>query len=1016
MITKRKSKINLKRAIFGVFFVIIGIFGLLTNLSGTQDVYADPVDGSQTTSEEAGDEEKPASSTDGCKNSLGPIGWLVCPTTGKIAEAIDWLYEKIEDILIINPVEMKDGTPIYEIWKYCLGLANIVFIIFLLVVIYSQITGFGISNYGIKKALPKLIVAAILVNLSFLICSLAVDVSNIVGHGLRGAFNAIEETVLAAEAVEGMSPDLKLSYAQMYGAMGGGTALAVGGTIIAFETGAIWMLIPVVLGAIVAVVAGLITIALRQAVVVLLIMIAPLAIVANILPNTEDLFKKWKKLLTQMLVFYPAFSLLIGASSLAGFAIIASAKDGFAILLGMAVQIFPLFFAPTLMKMSGTFLGTINSRMQGLAAKPLAANRNWADSRRNSTKYKNLASARPTTPSLRLMQFMTNRRINKDAETAENMELVKNRAMAYRARKNYDEHGVPTKKGEEAYENQARIMSYQQIILRDRNNMEKGFGTLRAVNTHATAGQRARLAMLDRKNVEASDSLKVEQARSEKIQFDNTKGFYERVEKAMQANADKENGFLFEKDSNGNFVLDENGERKVVGKKEGYNFKFQPGSVEAKQATDRYKMMDQIMEGNTADIHFAAAGAAQSYNTQKKLLDSRNQTYFSMLPPTRDVVQRLNQLTNLDDAADKIDSIIPGLRVLNDRGDDKLVLEQIENILKSRYGVNLGTHAAQALASFLMFEVKGNDPALRRLGKYINLETAHVYNENTPDKMRQNKRLSFDEFVTGEYEDWEKDHPEIRKIGKSKKSMTSLLEGTSFDDVEREAFDNIDTMLMGASTDGDGNLNVSEYLNKRSNIEKTIGPAFTSASLKYLSGSEQIKNAVKFLTGYEGDTPLWEKGKGPLDGSMEAKQHYRGSVINWIKSLTPDQVLKMRSDYREAITEHMLDEYFENNPEERQAYQEKMAEIQTRYGDEDIEVAKKKRETDINNLKLEMAGKEFRKILGETGKLRQILVSHKSGRANNAKDFLRKLVSLDDIDTLRRETEYYEHQNDVKKK
>ena len=125
---------------------------------------------------------------------MGALGWLVCPTTGKLSEAIDWIYGKIENILQINPVEVKDGAPIYEIWKYIRGFTNIVFIIFFMVVVISQITGYGISNYGIKKVLPKLIVTAILINLSFVICSLAVDVSNIVGNSLRGLFTSIEQS------------------------------------------------------------------------------------------------------------------------------------------------------------------------------------------------------------------------------------------------------------------------------------------------------------------------------------------------------------------------------------------------------------------------------------------------------------------------------------------------------------------------------------------------------------------------------------------------------------------------------------------------------------------------------------------------------------------------------------------------------------------------------------------------------------------------------------------------------
>jgi len=319
MIVKKRSKRDLFRAVFGIFFVVIGmVVGLMSPVVNTGDVYADEETSETTETEnnegntdngESGEEgsgDQSSSSTtlsatgDSCKNSLGEISWLVCPVTGKIAEAVDWLYGKLEGILEIDPVSMEDGSPIYEIWKYCLSLTNIVFVIFLLVVIYSQITGVGISNYGLKKALPKLIVAAVLVNLSFLICSLAVDVSNIVGHSLRGVFTTIEESVVANSAGGGMTTatgdltaEAKLSYAGMYSSIAGGAALTIGGAVIAFETGAIWMLIPVVLGAIVAVASGLITIALRQAVVVLLIMISPMAIVAYILPNTEQWYKKW---------------------------------------------------------------------------------------------------------------------------------------------------------------------------------------------------------------------------------------------------------------------------------------------------------------------------------------------------------------------------------------------------------------------------------------------------------------------------------------------------------------------------------------------------------------------------------------------------------------------------------------------------------------------------------------------------------------------------------------------------
>ena len=42
----------------------------------------------------------------------------------------------------------------------------------------------NVDNYGIKRMLPKVIVTAILINLSFIICALAVDITNIIINGL----------------------------------------------------------------------------------------------------------------------------------------------------------------------------------------------------------------------------------------------------------------------------------------------------------------------------------------------------------------------------------------------------------------------------------------------------------------------------------------------------------------------------------------------------------------------------------------------------------------------------------------------------------------------------------------------------------------------------------------------------------------------------------------------------------------------------------------------------------------
>lgn len=1025
MKTKRFPKIRFGRAFFGCLFGLIGLLSLTGVMVPVNDAYADPVEEIVNVDEgntERGDTEGAEDGENGaeddelkaksCEDGLGQLAWLICPTTGKISEAVDWLYDKIEEILVINPVESEDGSPIYEIWKYMRGVTNIVFIIFLLVVIYSQITGVGISNYGIKKALPKLIIAAVLVNLSFIICSLAVDLSNIIGNGLRGIFTSVEESTMATV---NFSDANGISLNEIYVALAGGGAVA---GVVAFETGAIWMLIPTVLGAIVSVVIGLVTIALRQAVVSLLIMIAPLAMVAYMLPNTEQWFKKWKQLMIQMLTFYPMFSLLFGASSLAGWAIIASAKNGFWLLLGVAVQIFPLFFSWNLMKMSGTFLGNINTRLHGLAARPLNTNRAWADSHRQLSKQKYLASDKAYTPSLRLMQFISNRRIAREEEMSEHAAKVKLRGQAYNVDRKYRKNGMPGREAEEDYAMQAKNMEYTRTIERHKNNMNKGLGQL-AVVQNASAAKKARLAALDNANVKASDMLKVEQARGEKITYDNAVGFHRRMEDAMNAHFDDVNKDM--KNKKGKLI-------------------YKAHDIEnRKEAEARYKDVSNILEGEVSGIHYAAATAAQAYDTQKKIVETKMQKYFELTPPTKDVEYRLGELTKMENAASQMDSIIPGLRILNQRGDTDLLKLQMDSILNSKKGVELGTHASQALASFLMFEVKDNDPFLRRFGKYINLETARAYNAND----RKITRVSYDEYVKG-YHDGEPDlisdaNPTGRMY--AKKGMKQLLEGTSLDNIERTALSNLDESLKkaygfkkGARSD---EWDLDGYLRKREEVQTAFEPAFLSASLKWLSGSEQINSGVKFWTGYDlkqqteeveidgkkvkmvktdknGDpeyelSPVWgDEDNGFAGREKYVEEYFRRKTYDYFKDQTTGQVLGMRTDYRDPTIEHLVQMYLndssedETSAERQEWYANAEAEIQSRYGDENIEVANKKRGDDMKKLKREVAGRQLRKILDGTGKLEQIYTTRRSGASNNAKDWLRQMLNLDNKDEIYR--------------
>lgn len=237
--------------------------------------------------------------------NVSGIGWVVCPLAAFIGKTIDAVYTLIEQMMVFNVPDPFGNNPLKTVWSGVLGIANIAFIIAFFVVIFSQATSVGISNYGIKKMLPRMVAAAVMVNLSYYICIFAIDVSNIIGAGIDG---------LMMSALPNATTTLDQAHweSAVVGALGLGAAVAFAPAIIA---AAISFSVPALL----AVLTTLIVLVARWSLLTILIVLSPLAFVAFILPNTEDLFNKWRKLFITMLVFYPLVTILFVGSKIAAY-------------------------------------------------------------------------------------------------------------------------------------------------------------------------------------------------------------------------------------------------------------------------------------------------------------------------------------------------------------------------------------------------------------------------------------------------------------------------------------------------------------------------------------------------------------------------------------------------------------------------------------------------------------------------------------------------------------------------
>ena len=363
--------------------------------------------------------DPPSENSTGTSCDVQGIGWFICPVSNWLADGIDFMYSALQEFLKTKPLETTNqNSGIYLAWVIMRNISNVAFIVAFLVIIYSQLTSVGISNYGVKKMIPRLVIAALLVNLSFTICAILLDLSNIAGYAFQDAFMGIKNTIsTVGENTSTWTWSEVISTALSNG------ALAVGA--ITFTTELLPMLVPAATLAGLTLLLILLIMAARQALIIILIIISPLAFVCYLLPGTEKWFKKWRDSFLTMLVFFPAFSVVFGGAQLAGILIIqnASGPNGAIMhVLGMLVQIIPLAITPLIMKFSGgvlgKFAGFVNDKNKGWYDRT----KNWSKGRREIIRNKKLANpnmARFNPNRLRRWTDHNGRALKKDLETSQ---------------------------------------------------------------------------------------------------------------------------------------------------------------------------------------------------------------------------------------------------------------------------------------------------------------------------------------------------------------------------------------------------------------------------------------------------------------------------------------------------------------------------------------------------------------------------------------------------------------------
>ena len=315
----------------------------------------------------ATEESKANENKKDCGDVLGGglLGWSICPAINAAIIFADGAWSIFEFLLINDPLD-GSGT-YYDSWTKVRDLANAILVVIFLGIVISQVSNIGISNYGIKKMLPRLVIVAVAINISYYLMQVIVDIANITGKSIDSIFSGFE-SYSGLKAANGWSVlfDSILLSATVAGSVG--VTLAAGAVLgwpaIILFLGA--MIIPAIIG----IIAGLLALQVRSMLIPILAIFSPVALVAWVLPNTQKLFDKWKSMFTGLVFLYPLASIYYGGLKFAASITLGSGESSsIQRLMALAALFIGTFMVAVIAIKSNSIMGKIVGGIGGFANK-----------------------------------------------------------------------------------------------------------------------------------------------------------------------------------------------------------------------------------------------------------------------------------------------------------------------------------------------------------------------------------------------------------------------------------------------------------------------------------------------------------------------------------------------------------------------------------------------------------------------------------------------------------------------
>ncbi len=302
-----------------------------------------------------------------------PLTWFICPLSEAANKAVEQLDSAISHELVLKSDEFfnendqspqSPGTNFFKIWSGVRYLALGVLTIIGLMMVISQAIGIGpFDAYTVKKLMPRLLVAAILITLSWDLGKLTIDIVNNIGFGVRAL-------IYAPFADPHVLDDIHNIFASGSAQLVGSLGLAGLGIFAAFGGLSVLGVLSFALTALLAVLIALMLLIFRRIAIVLLMVLSPIAIACYILPNTKKAWDLWWDSFSGALMMFPILVAFISAGRVVAYVSVKTEPGLLGAIAAFVSYFGPYFLIPATFRLAGGALasvgGVINNRSKGL--------------------------------------------------------------------------------------------------------------------------------------------------------------------------------------------------------------------------------------------------------------------------------------------------------------------------------------------------------------------------------------------------------------------------------------------------------------------------------------------------------------------------------------------------------------------------------------------------------------------------------------------------------------------------